>query len=206
MPSGTSLFLYVRERCLHRLRCHQVDDFKPRGARLAHRICRTALFPLQIADAVPRGSHQRVVAAVHAVCRVRVRHIGHGIRFTPDLLVTLPVGGFPAPALVAARQDQVQRDRQGFPHFQNRLRSQRVEAQRAAGIKIRNALRRQRADLRPQRGIKRHPVRLRNDPVSRKTARLPPHGSLSPFAFYKFIVPPFLPSVKRHMDFAGGLW
>lgn len=78
---------------------------------------------------------------MHAAAIILLGGIGDFIGGFHDPVILRYIGLLPSPRLIAAREDKDQADlRVGFPQSQNRLRGQRIKAERAAAAEITVAL------------------------------------------------------------------
>ena len=109
--------------------------------RIIHRICRAALTACAVANANVAVVNHVAVPLEHTAPRVTLRKIYYVIRPPFDGFIEQPVRLPPLFRLIAAGESQNQLHlRAEPPRFQNRLRRERVKAQRPAAVKGGDAL------------------------------------------------------------------
>lgn len=118
-----------------------IDYLQAQGSGIVYCISCAAGLLGEIADAQAARIDQVAVSLVHTAAIILLGCIGDLISGFYDPVILRNSVLFPTPCLISAREDKDQPDlRIGFPQSQNRLRGQRIKAERAAAAEITVAL------------------------------------------------------------------
>ena len=123
------------------LSLRNIDYLQALGLGVVHGTCRATGRFCEVADAQTAIIDQVTVSLVHTAAVILLGGIGDLIGGFHDPVILRYIGLLPSPRLIAAREDKDQTNLWvDFPQSQNRLRGQRIKAERAAAAEITVAL------------------------------------------------------------------
>ncbi len=123
------------------LSLRNIDYLQALGSGVVHGIRCAAGLLGEVADAQTAIIDQVTVSLVHTAAVILLGGIGDLIGGFHDPVILRYIGLLPSPRLIAAREDKDQTNlRVDFLQSQNRLRGQRIKAERAAAAEITVAL------------------------------------------------------------------